>query len=448
MRGVIPFPNRNDSDELAACGPLPSHATNAIVCTAIDSTAKGANVARRRFQRGSVFKNKARTVWLGMYSEYFLDPNGVERRRRRQIVLGPVRKSDGSEMTKREAQRLLQPYVDRVNASISAPAREHKSITLEAFSKVWDRDYLSLSKPSTRCTMRGHLKRLVTALGKKDMRQIDAGDLQRVIASMEAEGLEPKTIRNFWATVRLIWGAALAQKYVDSLLPKPKLPRLLKKRPRYFRLEDVGRVIASSQGELRMFLWLNAEAGPRAGEMCALRLEDVEPDRLTINQTVWHGRFHDSTKTPCGTGRIVALSARLGAMLKEQVERQREKGHDLLFSSDSGKPWDSGVLVRRKLRPLLLSLGIPQAGLHAFRHFNASLLSALRVPLKTIQERLGHAYAGSLTLDVYTHSEWEQNVEAAQLAGTAIEKAVDFVSLTAIQQEGPADRNQQALEAA
>ena len=44
------------------------------------------------------------------------------------------------------------------------------------------------------------------------MRQIDAGDIQRFIAASVAEGLEPKTVRNLWRTVNLIWGAALAQK--------------------------------------------------------------------------------------------------------------------------------------------------------------------------------------------------------------------------------------------
>jgi integrase len=414
---------------------------------AIDSTAKGATVARRRFQRGSVFKNKTRTVWLGMYSEYVLDSSGVEKRKRKQVVLGAVRQPDGNDMTKREAQRLLQPYVDRVNASISAPGREHKSATFEAFSKIWERDYLSLSKPSTQCTMRGQLKRLIAAFGKKDMRQIDAADLQRIIAKMEAEGKDPKTTHNLWATVRLIWEAALAQKYADSLLPKPKLPRLSKKKPRYFRLEGVARIIAHSQGELRTFYWLAAESGLRAGELCALRLVDVEPDRLTVNQSVWHGRIQDTPKTDNGV-RTVALSPELGAMLWEQAERQRGEGHSLLFSTGSGKPWESSMLVKRKLRPLLDLLGIPQAGLHAFRHFNASLLSSLRVPLKVIQERLGHASTGSLTLDVYTHSEWQQNVEAGQLTGEAIEKAANSVSLTANQKGLPILAKSEALEAA
>ena len=390
-------------------------------------------MARRRFQHGSVFRNKSRTVWLGSYSEYVLDSNGVEKRERKQLVLGAVRKTSGGEMTKREAQRLLQPYVDRVNASIAAPVRERKSTTFEGFSKIWERDYLCLSKPSTQCTVRGQLKRLVASFGDKDMRQVDAGDLQRMISEMETEGLEPKTIRNLWATARLIWEAALAQKYVDSMLPKPKLPRLSKRRPRYFRLEDVARTIAHSQGELRTFYWLAAESGFRAGELCALRLVDVEPDRVAVNQSVWHGRI-GQPKTSNGT-RTVAVSRQLAAMLWGQAERQRAKGHSLLFSSRSGKPWDSSLLVKRKLRPLLVTLGIPQAGLHAFRHFNASLLCSLRVPLKVIQERLGHASAGSLTLDVYTHSEWEHNFEAAQLAGLTIENAANSLGLTAIQQK-------------
>ena len=160
-----------------------------------------------------------------------------------------------------------------------------------------------------------------------------------------------------------------------------------------------------------------------------------------MNQAVWHGRVQEFPKTKNAI-RTVALSLELAAMLWEQAERQKAKGHNLVFSTSTGKPVDAG------LHPFLESLEIPQFGFHAFRHFNASLLGSLRVPLKVIQERLGHAAAGSLTLDVYTHAEWEQNVEAAQQAGEALEKEVDSVRLTAHQQKGPADENRQVLEAA
>lgn len=80
------------------------------------------------------------------------------------------------------------------------------------------------------------------------------------------------------------------------------------------------------------------------------------------------------------------------------------------------------VVCRRKLK----ALGIPQAGFHAFRHFNVAMQDALRVPLKTIQERIGHALTGSFTLDVYGgQPERERNLEAAQILGGVLEKAVN-----------------------
>jgi len=402
-------------------------------------------VARRRYQRGSVFQNRAKTVWLGAYSEYVLDSDGVEKRKRKSIVLGPVRKPDGEEMRKREALRLLQPYLDRVNSSISAPSREHKSATFEAFLKIWERDYLSLSKPSTQSTMRGQAKRLKAFFGSKELRQIGAADVQRLVAKMEADEYEPKTTRNLWATLRLILDAALAQGFVDRLIPKPKLPRASKKKPRYFRLADVAKIIAASHSESRVFYWLAAETGLRAGELAALTIADVSATSITVNQAVWNGKV--STPKTENALRTLAVSAHLGTLLTEQVERQKSKRHNFLFSSSTGTPWDINLFRKRKMQPLLCSLEIQQAGLHAFRHFNASLLDSLRVPLKTIQERLGHALSGSLTLDVYTHAEWPENVEGAKRAGDAIQKAVDSDGLTTIQMKKASGGVPEALAA-
>jgi integrase len=368
-----------------------------------------------------------------MYVDYIL-VDGAERRQRKQITLGLINKPDGSQMTKREVIRILQPYVDRVNASLSVAARERKSPTFEEFSKFWVRDCLSLSKPSTQLTMRGHVKRLVTEFGGKDMRQICTGDLQRIFAAMVAEEYNPKTIRNVWVTVNLIWTAALAQNYVDGLLSRPKLPKARRRTPRYFRLVDVAKIIAASTADSRSLFWLLAETGLRAGELSGLRLIDVGLDSITVNQSVWNGKVGD-TKTDSAI-RTVAVSLQLANLLSEQVERQKSKKRHFLFSTSTNKPQDMNVFRSRKMKPLLSLLEIQPAGFHAFRHFNASLLDLLRVPLKTIQVQLGHASGGSLTLDVYTHAERPENVDAAQRLRDVIEKAVNSVSLTAVQPKG------------
>jgi integrase len=414
--------------------------------TTIDSTARNgdSNVQRRRFQTGSVYKNQTGTLWIGKYAEYVLDAHGVEKRIRHQIVLSPVKIGEKA-IGKREAQRLLQPHVDRVNFSLSSPNSERKSASFEDFAAIWERDYLSLSKPSTQSGARSSLKRLKTAFGKKDMRQIDAGDIQRFIAASVAEGLEPKTVRNLWGTVNLIWNAALAQKYIDAMLPKPKLPRRAKKKAKFFTLSNVAKIIAASQGEDRLFYWLAAETGLRAGEIAGLKLTDIDGERLAVNRSVWGGK-DQSPKTNSAI-RTIGLSPQLISLLWEQIARQRKKEHEYLFSASTGSPVDMNVYRRRKMTALLKSLAIPQAGFHAFRHFNVSLLDALRVPLKTIQERAGHALTGVFTLDVYGGSpEWERNLEAGRLAGLEIEKAVSKLenerssalvgSLLAIEEKG------------
>jgi hypothetical protein len=202
----------------------------AKITDTIDSTVRnGDSVQRRGFQKGSVYHNKTKTLWMGSYMEYVLDTNGAEQRIRRQIILCPAKIGERA-TGKREAQRLLQPHLDRVNLSISSPGRERRAATFEAFAEIWERDYLSLSKPSTQSGARSNLKRLKAAFGQRDMRTINAGDIQRYIAASAKDGLSAKTIRNHWGTVSLIWNAALVQGDVDALLPKPKLPRKAKKK--------------------------------------------------------------------------------------------------------------------------------------------------------------------------------------------------------------------------
>ena len=168
-------------------------------------------------------------------------------------------------------------------------------------------------------------------------------------------------------------------------------------------------------------------------------------DHITVSQGVWNGKA--STPKTQSAIRTVAVSGILAKLLYLQKVFQEEKGHDYLFSTSTGSPWDMNMFRKRKMKPLLCLLGIQHAGLHAFRQFNASLLGSLRVALKTIQERLGHASGGFLTLDVYTHAEKKEDIEAAQRVGEAIRKAMHSVSLPAIQIKGLPILKSEALAA-
>ena len=98
---------------------------------------------------------------------------------------------------------------------------------------------------------------------------------------------------------------------------------------------------------IRVFYWLAAETGLRAGELCALTLADISTVSVTVNHSVWNVKV-DTPKTP-NAGRTVAVSSRLATLLSEQVERQTVKGHDFLFLTSNGNPWDINLLRTRKM---------------------------------------------------------------------------------------------------
>jgi hypothetical protein len=77
-----------------------------------------------------------------------------------------------------------------------------------------------------------------------------------------------------------------------------------------------------------------------------------------------------------------------------------------LASCIDGTPWDQGMLLKRKFKPLLHALGIklPHGdGFYILRHGNATLMSSFGAPQNLRQQRLGHAAGSPVTESVYTH---------------------------------------------
>ena len=154
----------------------------------------------------------------------------------------------------------------------------------------------------------------------------------------------------------------------------------------------------------------------RSGELCGLRVDNIDLDRrlVSVQQSVWHGKVQ-APKTDTAF-RGFALSPNMVEHLRAFLVKWRPNVNGLLFSTRTGSPWDSNLLVKRKLKPLLEKLEIRSGGLHAFRHGNATLMDRLGVPMKVRQQRLGHSDA-KMTLGTYTHIASEDDVSIAERLG-------------------------------
>jgi integrase len=301
-----------------------------------------------------------------------------------------------------------------------------------------------MNKPSTRASAKSVLKRLNAAFGQTEMRKITIEDLQPLLSKMNDDKMSLKTIRNVWGVVSRIWKAAMTRGYVDAVLPKPEMPKPRKKPGRFFTPNEVALII--STGEPRLFYWLLAETGIRAGELAGLKLINVRGNCLDVKQSVWNGKEQEGLKTD-NSERTIVMSQQLQEMVWQQVANQKTKRHDFLFSAENGSPVDMNNFRQRKLKPLLERLKLTQRGFHAFRHFNVSKLIALGVPLPVVEGRIGHALSDSITATVYTHLlDDSGNEEAGRKLGAAIEAAVNSVTLAAPQQKEPPVETTEALE--
>mgnify|MGYP000890506337 FL=1 len=111
-----------------------------------------------------------------------------------------------------------------------------------------------------------------------------------------------------------------------------------------------------------------------------------------------------------------ALQERWESELLERRAPEFINHHDLVWHVANGGPISQRNLVRQ-YKSLLKKAGCPDIRFHDLRHTAASLMISMGVPMKTVQEILGHSSI-KVTSDLYTHL----SLDAQQVAATSIGK--------------------------
>ena len=434
-------------------------------------------MARRRWQEGTVYLRKSKNLpdaWWGRFVETVETERGPVRVQR-NVRLGEARL-----YTKPLAKRALREYVDRANGyqpmAVKSQTMGKAATPFAVFAARWQEEVLVHKKTSTKATVKGHITNsLIPAFGKLAVGDIDSERVQSFLNRLIEGGLSPKTVKNVWTTLRIMWNSAVAWKYATGEL-RVELPRARKLRMRCYAVQEVRRILAYTEDAERVFYWLAAETGLRAGELIALRVSDVDVEKLAVevSKAIWNGT-EDNPKTEAAF-RIICISSRLGLQVKKYLA-DRTDGY--LFQTSSGNPWDASNVLERKLNTLLERLEIPKIdikllakfvgkdrtieqatrsekraaslGLHSFRHTVATAMDSLGIPQQIRKQRLGHS-GGSVT-DNYTHTFTDDERNAAEKLGELFGtgwpeidagKVISFPNLSQ-KEEGPVGSIQQAL---
>ncbi|MDA2980129.1 MAG: site-specific integrase [Actinomycetota bacterium] len=159
--------------------------------------------------------------------------------------------------------------------------------------------------------------------------------------------------------------------------------------------------------QYRALVYVLAFCGIRVGEATALRRSSINMMRseLRVSESLAdvNGRLvFGSTKTR--QARTVAVPTAVRDELAIHLESFTAPAADaLVFTSTQGEPIRLQNFRRRVWAPAIERAGLPvDLRIHDMRHTAASLLANAGVPIKSVQEHLGHSSI-VVTMDRYSH---------------------------------------------
>ncbi len=286
--------------------------------------------------------------------------------------------------------------------------QEKKMPTFADFSTEFMDVYATTNnKPSERFNKRRVLDlHLLPHFGKMKLDAIGVRHVEAFKAAQLKGGYAAKTINNRLTILRKTLACAHEWELIAAI-PKIKWLKVPPPKFDFFVSEEGERLMAAATGQDKVMIIAGLKLGLRRGELMALHWSDVDlkASKVHIRHNVWKGIIG----TPKGGGmRTLPMSPQL----RRALSGHRHLRGELVFCQDDGSMLTDGqmnpivgrVCKRARLR---------HASWHVLRHSFASQLVMKGVPLKVVQELLGHA-----TIDMtmrYAHLAPESRIEAVAL---------------------------------
>jgi len=276
------------------------------------------------------------------------------------------------------------------------------------------------------------------------LKQLTAKDIQDFYTA-QLKRVKPNTVIHYHAVIH----RALKYAVKTDLIPvnpadKVDRPKKNSFQPSFYDKDEINRLFEAAEGNIvEAPIKLAAFYGLRKSEVLGLKWDaiDFEHGTITIRHTVsgcsLNGKYtviaKDTTKTK-SSRRTLPLSPPVRALLAklkaEQAENRRLCGncycHDYegyICINQVGKRLLPHFLTDQ-FDKIMEQAGLRHIRFHDLRHSSASLLLANGVPLKNIQEWLGHSDF-STTANIYAHLDAtsKQATAEAMLHGLGFENS-------------------------
>jgi len=168
--------------------------------------------------------------------------------------------------------------------------------------------------------------------------------------------------------------------------------------------------------------------GLRSGELRGLTWPcvDLKRGRIFVEDAVDPVGLQAGTKSDAGV-RELPLSTELARDLRKWRLQSPVRESDLVFPNEEGRAYRADELLRKVLRPALRRAGLPPSlRIHDLRKVYGTMLVEAGVPLKDVQELMGHRHFGT-TLKHYAQATRRERASI----GDRVASALGFGSVSA-----------------
>lgn len=284
--------------------------------------------------------------------------------------------------TQKEAMQAMATELDKVQ-------EKHSSMTFKTACEKYIESKRNVLSPSTITGYNATVRQISDPFLKKNIHDITALDVQIEINRM-AKKCGPKTVRNYHGFISAVLGT-----FCPNLKICTTLPQKLKNEPYIPSDDDVRRILECAKGTKYEIPLILACYGMRRSEICALTLDDLTGDTLTISKAKVINENKEwvikTTKTTASTREII--------IPMDVADKIREKGYIY-----NGYP--NGIT--KYLERIEKELEMPHFPLHKLRHYFASKMSAMNIPEADIM-RMGGWETDYVMKGVYRHSMEDKN---------------------------------------
>ena len=259
--------------------------------------------------------------------------------------------------------------------------------------------------------------------GQLPLGSLTITDVDRAVEAKSGQGrCGRSSLHAYLKRLRAFFRFAGAQGWCPAGLTEAVVPPRLyagETIPAGLAWDDVQRLLASTEGARpadrrdRAALLLLAVYGLRAGEVCSLRLDDVD----------WQAETLRVRRPKPGRTHLYPLSRPVGEALldylRESRPRRAERALFLTLCAPIHPLSPSGLSCRVNRRLRLLGIDAPKRGAHALRHACAQHLLDSGLSMKAVGDHLGHRSPTSTAVYARVHLGALREVADFSLEGLA-----------------------------